>query len=89
MSSVHENLIAAKALFERDKGVRLNPLNAIRDSVSGEQHRTEAYMDLRRALPDGHRYVMQWLRDAKPTHADIVALFDRAIAATAPSGEIP
>ena len=81
MPTIKENLIAAKALIDRDKRGRLNPLNAIRDSVSGERNRTEAYLELREALPNDHRYVMQWLRDAKPAHADIMALFDRAIAA--------
>lgn len=80
MATVRENLIAAKGLIERHRGGRLNPLNAIRDSVSGEQNRIAAYVELRQALPDGHRYVMQWLRATNPKHADIMALFDRAIA---------
>lgn len=34
-----------------------------------------------RALPDGQRYLSRFLRAPTTTHADIMALFDRAIAA--------
>lgn len=87
MASVRENLIAARALIE--KGERINPLNAIRDSVAGESNRTEAYLKLREALPDDHEYVMRWLKGARPAQPDIIALFDRAIAAQDPAALTP
>lgn len=81
MPTVRENLIAAKALIVRSRGKGLNPLNSLRDSVPEERDRIAAYQELRRALPTGHKYVMQWVCDASPSKDDIKALFDRAIAA--------
>lgn len=76
--SVKDNLIAAKALI----GKVSNPLYAIRDAVSGESDRTQAYNALRDHLPDDYKYVMLWFKTERPSRPDIMALFDRAIEAS-------
>ena len=101
MSSVHENLIAAKALIDTpEKWIKEHYVlegcrcasGAVRFVESGGDEfgpLGEAHAAMRMVLPAGFPSIPDFNDHPDTTHADIMALFDRAIAATAPSGEAP
>lgn len=108
MSSVHENLIAAKALidtpekwgkggWEPKNGRCLCSVGAVVVATNGNHDFDGAWTPavlqvdaaLENHLPKPFNRVAEYNDDPATTHADVMALFDRAIASTAPSGEAP
>ncbi len=97
MATVKENLIAAKALIDTPEkwikgGLRsadcfcaMGAVGHIR-TKGGWISETDEYQALADAVPDVfQRSVPNFNDDATTTHDDIMALFDRAIAAADPS----
>jgi len=95
--SVRDDLIAARALIDTPEkwhrgsmasfdGKCLCAMGAIRNVLRAQGYthwisRTPLYQNLRAALPRGFNQVPTFNDDPSTTHADIMALFDRAIAA--------
>jgi hypothetical protein len=94
MATVRQNLIAAKALIDTpEKWVKgalktgdcLCAMGAVHAVLPKNYHGlisdTAQFRALQSALPDGFRWsVPSFNDDPSTTHADIMALFDRAIA---------
>ena len=97
MTTVRDNLIAARKLIEREdkwgKGeyeyqgfmCAIGAIAAVQCGSPGSAERSEDGKALASALPDDmekHTFYVTIYNDApETTHADILALFDRAIAA--------
>lgn len=89
MATLKENLIAAKALIDKPKkwvkgafhqGECRCAVGAIGD-ILDEEGRMPALNAVRACLPEGFSALMDFNDAPGTTHADIMALFDRAIAA--------
>lgn len=90
MSTVRDNLIAARALIDTPEkwlqGWFEGPNGTMDASeavcrASGEDIGGDAYEAMCLVLPDGIDILSTFNDDPDTTHADIMALFDRAIAA--------
>lgn len=101
MTSVRENLIAARALIDTPEkwtqgslriGDCLCAMGAVQAVLPKNYHGlisdTAQFKALQNALPDGFKWSVPSFNDARSTtHADIMALFDRAISSLDEEGK--